>query len=250
MTNEWPGTYLVLGASGGVGATLSRALAARGCRVVLAAPASERLDALQAELGMPALELDARQRDAVVEAVATAKADGDLRGVANCVGSILLKPAHRTSEQEYGDVLRLNLDTAFNTVAAAAPALRGGGSIVLFSSAAAAAGMPNHEAIAAAKAGVEGLTRAAASSYARTGVRVNAIAPGLVDTPLAAAITGNEAAAEASRAMHALGRLGQPEDVASAALWLLGPESTWVTGQVYGVDGGLANVRPPARLGR
>jgi NAD(P)-dependent dehydrogenase (short-subunit alcohol dehydrogenase family) len=250
MSNEWSGTYLVLGASGGIGSTLSRALVARGAKVVLAAPASARLEALRAELGMPAVELDARRRAEVSEAVGVAKADGDLRGVANCVGSILLKPAHRTSEQDYDDVLQLNLTTAFNAVAAAAPALRGGGSIVLFSSAAASSGMPNHEAIAAAKAGVEGLTRAAASSYARTGVRVNAIAPGLVDTPLAASITGNEAAAEASRAMHALGRLGQPEDVAAAALWLLGPESSWVTGQVYGVDGGLAHVRPPARLGR
>jgi NAD(P)-dependent dehydrogenase (short-subunit alcohol dehydrogenase family) len=115
---------------------------------------------------------------------------------------------------------------------------------VLCSTAAARAGFANHEAIAAAKAGVIGLTLSAAATYAPRNIRVNCVAPGLVDTPLAARITGSPAALQASTAMHALGRIGRPEDVASAMAWLLDPENSWVTGQVIGVDGGLGSLKP------
>ena len=118
-----------------------------------------------------------------------------------------------------------------------------GGSIVLVSSAAAQIGLANHEAIAAAKAGVIGLTRAAAASYSRQGIRVNAVAPGLVRTKLTARLTSSPQAEQTSIAMHALGRIGEPEDVASAIAWLLDSDQSWVTGQVIGVDGGLGSIR-------
>ncbi len=124
--------------------------------------------------------------------------------------------------------------------------MKSGGSLVLISSAAARVGLVNHEAIAAAKAGVEGLVRAAAASYARYGVRVNAVAPGLLRTPLTEMITSNEAAERASIAMHAIGRLGLPRDIASVVAWLLNPRNDWVTGQVLGIDGGLSTVRTRA----
>jgi len=114
---------------------------------------------------------------------------------------------------------------------------------VLVSSAAARVGLPNHEAIAAAKAAVIGLTLSAAATYASYGVRVNCVAPGLVRTPATARITSNEASLRMSEQMHALGRIGEPEDVASAIAWLLAPGAGWVTGQVIGVDGGLSSVR-------
>ena len=118
-----------------------------------------------------------------------------------------------------------------------------GGSIVLISSAAARLGMPHHETIAAAKAGVQGLALAAAATYARRNLRVNCVAPGLTRTALTQAITVNEKVAAGSRSMHALGRFGEPSEVASAIAWLLDPEQAWITGQVIGVDGGLATVR-------
>jgi NAD(P)-dependent dehydrogenase (short-subunit alcohol dehydrogenase family) len=243
---------LVLGASGGIGAALSRRLAARGVRVEVAARPSDRLDALANELGRSPRGLDATSLDEVKECVqGVVQEAGRLDGIANCVGSLLLKPAHRTSAAEFAATLATNLGSAFNAVASAAPQLRAtGGSIVLVSSAAASTGMPNHEAIAAAKAGIEGLARSAAASYGSSGVRVNVVAPGLVQTPLTDRITRSEAAAEASRGMHALGRLGAADDVAGLMDWLLSDESTWVTGQVMGVDGGLARVRPPQRIAR
>ena len=139
-------------------------------------------------------------------------------------------------------MLRTNLDSAFATVRSGAKSMREGGSIVLLASAAAEVGLVNHEAIAAAKAGVIGLARSAAATYAPR-LRVNVVAPGLVRTPLSERITGSEAALKASVAMHPLGRIGEPEDVARAICWLLDPAQDWVTGQVLGVDGGLADLK-------
>ena len=109
--------------------------------------------------------------------------------------------------------------------------------------AAARLGMANHEAIAAAKAGIQGLALSAAATYAPRNLRFNCVAPGLTRTPLTARITGNETVAKGSLAMHALGRFGDPADVASAIEWLLDPGQHWITGQILGVDGGLATVR-------
>lgn len=202
------------------------------------------LEAIAAETGATPFVLDATRPAEVEAAVAKAvELDGRLDGLANCVGSILLKPAHLTSEEEWDAVVAANLKSAYAAVRAAARVMTTGGSIVLVSSAAARLGLANHEAIAAAKAGVIGLTLSAAATYAPKGIRVNAVAPGLVRTPLTARITGNDAALKASTAMHALGRAGEPEEVASAIAWLLDPAQAWVTGQVIGVDGGLATLR-------
>ena len=140
-----------------------------------------------------------------------------------------------------------SFDTAFATVRAAAKTMRtNGGSVVLMASSAATVGLPSHEAIAAAKAGVIGLGRSAAATYASKGIRFNVIAPGLVETPMSAKITGNPLMLKASEAMHPLGRIGRPDEVASMIAWLLGEESAWVTGQVFGLDGGMSTVRSKA----
>lgn len=238
------GCIVVLGATGGIGSALARRLAARGTPLLLGGRNAGKLEALAAETGAASRVLDARRAAEVLAALeAAVERHGRVAGVANCVGSLLLKPAHLTSQEDFDATVATNLGSAFATVHAAGRVMRQGGSIVLVSSAAARLGLPNHEAIAAAKAGVIGLTLSAAASYASRGLRVNCVAPGLVETPLTASITGNATAAKASTAMHALGRLGAPGDVASAIEWFLAPEQSWVTGQVLGVDGGLASVR-------
>ncbi|MFO0936372.1 MAG: SDR family oxidoreductase [Gemmataceae bacterium] len=159
-------------------------------------------------------------------------------------GSLLLKPAVSTSESEWQATIAANLTSAFSVVRACSQAMIGqGGSIVLVSSAAARIGIANHEAIAAAKAGVIGLTLSAAATYGPRGIRVNCVAPGLVRTPLTTRLTSNDASLKASTAMHALGRIGDVADVASAIDWLLNAEQSWVTGQVLGIDGGLGSLR-------
>jgi NAD(P)-dependent dehydrogenase (short-subunit alcohol dehydrogenase family) len=244
MEHDGP-VLVVIGATGGIGAALSRLLAAQGARVVVAGRDLERARVLAGEVEGEPMAVDATDAAQVEVVMARAvERFGRLDGVANCVGSLLLKPAHLTTPAEWEQVLHTNLTSAFNCVRAAVRLLRArGGAIVLVSSAAARIGLANHEAIAAAKAGVAGLVQSAAASYAAANIRINGVAPGLVRTPLTARITGNANALRASTAMHALGRIGEPEDVAGAIAWLLHPSQSWITGQVIAVDGGLSTIQ-------
>lgn len=237
--------HLILGASGAVGSALARRLAEQDALVVVAGRRLDALETLADEVAGVPLEVDARDFDQVADAFdEVKKLPGRLVGAVNCVGSILLKPAHLTSAADLDEVIRTNLFSAFATVRSASRLMRkGGGSIVLVSSAAASIGLANHEAIAAAKAAVEGLTRSAATTYSAAGIRVNAVAPGLVDSNMSRRIVDNPKALEASLALHPSGRVGQPEEIASLIHWLLGSESTWVTGQIWGIDGGLAGLK-------
>ncbi|MFG0284905.1 MAG: SDR family NAD(P)-dependent oxidoreductase [Phycisphaerales bacterium JB039] len=240
---QFPSSCVIIGATGGVGSALTRRLAGK-TRLTLAARDADRLQTLADEVDARFVRADASSFEQMADLFEQA---GEIDAAVNLAGSILLKPAHLTSEADLHDTISQNLVTAFATVRAASRAMRGGGgSIVLMSSAAARYGLTNHEAIAAAKAGVEGLTRAAAASYAARSIRVNAVAPGLVDSPMAKGITGNETALAASRAMHPLGRIGEPDEIARVIEWLISPESSWITGQVIGVDGGLSAVQSRA----
>jgi NAD(P)-dependent dehydrogenase (short-subunit alcohol dehydrogenase family) len=195
--------------------------------------------------GVDYRSVDAEDWDSVEALFENLKAEEfPLTGVTLCVGSILLKPAHLTRKEEFDAVISKNLSSAFATVRAASKALsKTGGSIVLVSTAAAQHGLANHEAISAAKAGVEGLARSAAATYAKRQIRVNCVAPGLVRTPLSERITGNPSSLEMSEKMHPLGRIGEAIEVARAITWLLSSDQGWITGQTIGVDGGLSSLR-------
>lgn len=237
---------LVLGAYGGIGSTLIRRLRKRNWQIVAGGRDEARLHELCRETDAHPVIVDTTSSASMEQAFSSASRHlGGLDGVALCVGSMLLKPAHLTSDDEWHQTLQTNLTSAFYTVKYGAKTLgaSGGGSVVLISTVAARLGLANHEAIAAAKAGIEGLARSAAATYAGKQVRINCLAPGLVETPLSAKITANEAALKASKAMHPLGRIGTPDNVASSLEWLLNPEQNWITGQVIGVDGGLSTVR-------
>jgi NAD(P)-dependent dehydrogenase (short-subunit alcohol dehydrogenase family) len=189
--------------------------------------------------------VDASDPEAVAAVTSAAQSElGSLDGIVNCVGSVFLKPAHLTSAQEWNETVTTNLTSAFAVVRAAGSVLReSGGSVVLMASAAARTGLPNHEAIAAAKGGVIGLALSAAATYAKANIRFNVVAPGLVKTGATARITESPAGSKTSLGMHPLGRFGEPEDIAAAIHWLLDPTQSWITGQVIGVDGGLADLK-------
>jgi NAD(P)-dependent dehydrogenase (short-subunit alcohol dehydrogenase family) len=242
--------YVIMGATGGIGSELSRTLAAKGAKLLLAGRQKEKVESLAGELGAQAYVFDATRVEEVERSIAAAvKGFGRVDGIANCVGSLLLKAAHSTSEEEWMSVLHTNLTSSFAAVRAAGKHMRkAGGSVALVSTAAARHGLANHEAIAAAKGGVIGLVLSAAATYARYGIRFNCVAPGLVRTPMTAGITGNEMAVKASSAMHALGKIGEPEHIASGLAWLLDPVQNWVTGQVLGIDGGLSSVMPRIKV--
>ena len=249
---DTPPVYVVLGATGGIGSELSRRLAEGGAKLVLGARNEEKLETLAEDLGALPVKLDATRSQEVDGLFAKAAEEhGRIDGAVNCVGSFMLKPAHLTKDEEWAETIALNLNTAFGTVKAAVKYMPEGGSVVLLSSVAARVGLANHEAVAAAKAGVIGLAMSAATTYLPRGLRINVVAPGLVQTQMTRKITASETSRKASEELHPMGRLGEPGDIASAISWLLSPEAGWVTGQVFGVDGGLSTLHPmPRRAAR
>ena len=241
--------YVVLGASGGIGSCVVSRLRQQGCGVFVASRESDHLRQMSADFGFPTMMIDATKFDEVDGCFkAACEIFGKIDGAVNCVGSLLLKPAHLTGEKEWQETIAKNLTSSFATVRSAAKVMRrDGGSVILLSSAAARIGLSNHEAIAAAKAGVLGLAQSAAASYAAKNIRFNVVAPGLVKTKLTQRIWENDRNAQTSESMHALGRLGEPDEVASLITWLLAPENSWVTGEVFSIDGGLSNVKTNVR---
>lgn len=240
-----PAPVLIIGASSGVGRALAQRLHAAGTPLHLAARNRDRLAATAAELGgAPFSICDATDPKALAAAVSAAVGDGGaLAGLAYCPGSIVLKPLKRVTDADMIDAFRLNAVGAALAVQAAEAALRAGtGAVVLFSTVAASTGFPGHAVTAAAKGAVEALTRALAADLAPQ-VRVNCIAPSLLRTPLAHSITANEAMAKSIAGMHPLPRLGEAEDAAALAAFLLSPEASWITAQVIAVDGGRSVLR-------
>lgn len=237
-----PKTALITGANGGIGSSLARKLDDAGTRLVLAGRNAEALNALGTELGTPVIVCDFTKPEEVASCIAATLAElGEIEAAAHCIGSILLKPAHLTSTQDWNAVMDTNLNSSFHLLnQLGRPMSKSGGSLAFVTSVAAEKGLANHEAISAAKAGLAGLTRSAAATYAKSGFRINCVAPGLTDTPLAAPITGNESARKFSEAMHPLGRLGHPDEIASSLFFLLSPDNSWITGQTLSVDGGLS----------
>ncbi|NBT86457.1 MAG: SDR family oxidoreductase [Alphaproteobacteria bacterium] len=227
--------FLVIAASSAIGQATVRMLEADGHRVFKTARTNERIH--------PDILLDASDFNAVDDVFKRAvDLFGAIDGVVNFAGSLLLKPAHLTTAENYDDVIKSSLATAFATVRSAGKYMKGG-SVVLMSSAAHAIGLANHEAIAAAKAGVVGLALSAAATYADANLRFNVVCPGLTETPLTERITKNDAALAYSLAMHPLKRVGQPDDIARAITFLLNPDNSWITGQVLSVDGGLSKLK-------
>jgi NAD(P)-dependent dehydrogenase (short-subunit alcohol dehydrogenase family) len=228
--------YLVFAASSGIGQAVVQQLKQEKNAVLTTARTANKI--------IPDFTIDASDFDAVEHVFESV---GVIDGVVNCAGSLLLKPAHLTTAGQFDEVIVASLKTAFAVVRAAGKYMRGGGSVVLVSSAAAMAGYANHEAIASAKAGIIGLVRSAAATYASQNLRFNAVAPGLIETPLTQQLTTNPAARKISEAMHALGRIGSPEDIARAICFLLDTRNSFITGQVIAVDGGLSMVHPKVR---
>lgn len=165
-------------------------------------------------------------------------------GLVYCPGSINLRPFQSLKVENFIDDFQINLIGAVNVLKAALPRLKksDSASVVLFSTVAVQTGMPYHASIAAAKGAVEGLMRSLAAEWSPT-IRVNAIAPSLTDTPLAEQLLNNEQKQKSSAERHPLKRFGQPDDIANMALFLLSEKSSWMTGQVVHVDGGLSSVK-------
>jgi NAD(P)-dependent dehydrogenase (short-subunit alcohol dehydrogenase family) len=235
---------LLIGATGGIGSVLSRKLAAQGASLILFSRNAEKLNELSTELNSEniAVDGDANNYSDLQKAVDRGiETYGHIDILIHAVGSIILKPLHKTEEKDFRDTLELNLVSPFLSIRAVIDHMiqQKSGSVIVISSVAGSKGLMNHEAISAAKGGLEAMIRSASVSYAKKGIRFNAVAPGLVDTPLAGFLTGSEMSKRASLSMHPMGRLGSPSDIADAVMYLASDESSWVTGAVIPVDGGM-----------
>jgi len=229
------GSYVIAGGTKGIGAAITRQLLSEGHQVTILARESSNDPTLQAaefvawdarEGVLPALTLDC------------------IDGAVYCPGTIRLKPFHRFTVAEYMEDWQINaLGAALFLQALHKPlTVHDSSSVVLFSTVAVQQGMSFHASIAMAKGAIEGLGRSLAAEWAPH-VRVNTIAPSLTQTPLAEKLLASSDKIEAVNKRHPMGRVGQPEDLASLACFLLGPQSSWITGQVIGADGGMSHVR-------
>lgn len=230
-------TYLIAGGSRGIGREL----------VTLLAPDAERVDVWSRSAdGVPVAGSVHHHACDITGTDPLPDSPESIQGAVYCPGTVNLKSFRVLSEADFRSDWEVNLLGAVRFLKACQPRLQGRdgepASVVLFSTVAVSQGMPMHSSVAAAKGAVEGLVRSLAAEWAPK-IRVNAIAPALVDTPLVDRMLNNPEKREAMAARYPLKRFGTPADAAAVARFLLSPESSWITGQVLGLDGGMSTLR-------
>lgn len=171
--------------------------------------------------------------------------EGPIDGILYCPGSINLKPFTNLKAKDFQQDFDINVHGLVATVQQYLPNLKQAtqASVVAFSTVAVQTGMAYHASVAAAKGAVEGLIRSLAAEYAPA-IRFNAIAPSLIDTPMANRLLRNDKQRAASEERHPLKRIGAPQDIGHMAAFLLAEQASWITGQVIGIDGGMGSTRP------
>ena len=235
--------YLIIGGNSDIATDVIDRLSDAGHHIHALVRNEEDAARLQSQ-GLSTTVGDATKEDDIKQCVAAAKENGDINGILHCVGSIVIRPPHALNQEAFEDVITTNLTSAFLTLSIGGKAMlrQGQGRMVFTSSVAGSLGLVNHEAIAAAKGGIEAMVRSAAATYARRGLRINAVAPGLTDTKMASKILASEAMRDAASQKIPTQRINLKQEAASAMFWLLTDAPDNLTGQVLHLDGGMANV--------
>jgi NAD(P)-dependent dehydrogenase (short-subunit alcohol dehydrogenase family) len=237
----------VTGARGGIGRALVARLRSRGLRVAAVGRDLATLNDVPAEAHITA-DMTTPEGAAAAFAACREQLGAAPSWLAHAVGSTLIAPLHRTRAEQAREVLRINLESSLWTLQAWITSLNGApGAAVFVSSVVARIGVANHEAIAAAKGGVEALVRGAAATYAPQGLRINAVAPGMTETPMTQGMLKIPAMREGAAKQYPLGGVQTADEVAAAMDWLLSDNAARLTGQVLAVDGGFTTVRPLVR---
>ena len=239
-------SFLIVGGSSDIAIILGKRILDNGDNLTLLVRDSARVSEL-ANLGANIVVGDGLDEEIVSYSVDAAKelGLGKVDGVVHLIGSLALRPPHAMGVDSFEEVIRTNLTSSFLTLSRSAKAMLRNqtGRIVFTSSVAGSLGLVNHEAIAAAKGGVEAMVRSAAATYAKRGIRINAVAPGLTNTRMAESVIKSDTAREIAVGMIPLNRINEPEEVASTIHWLLTDAPDNITGQVFHLDGGMLQLR-------
>lgn len=235
---------LVIGASGGIGSNLVQKLDSENAKLILFSRNKEKLENLNKTLENENIIVsgDAAKFSDLENAVKLGiEKFGRIDSLIHAVGSIFLKPIHNTDEEIFRNTIELNLISPFLAIKSVIKHMidKKSGNVVVISSVAGSKGLMNHESISAAKGGLESMIRSASVTYAKKGIRFNGVALGLVDTPLSKFLTENPISKKVSESLHPMGRIGNPNDVVNAILYLASDDSSWVTGTIIPVDGGM-----------
>ncbi|MFK7814129.1 MAG: SDR family NAD(P)-dependent oxidoreductase [Maribacter sp.] len=222
---------LLIGGSHGIGLSMAKQLLP-DYNVFIASRTSEDLD------GMNVTHIPF---DVTTDELDTSALPEEIHGFAYCPGSINLKPFKMMSLDTFQEDMQLNFFSLVKVVKTIMSRMAEDASMVFFSTVAVGTGMPFHTSVAAAKGAIEGYAKSMAAEYAPK-IRVNVVAPSLVDTPLAKRLLSNDRKREMMSVRHPLKRVGEAEDIANIAVFLLGEKSSWMTGQIVGVDGGMSTL--------
>ncbi len=232
---------LIIGATGSIGSSLCKKIVADGGEVHLVGRDEKSLTELASELNSSFTVTDVLEEN-FSNKILNDLGDTPLDGLAYCVGSIDLKPIKMTKKSDYMQSFNLNLISATEIIRSTSENLKKNkGSIVLFSTVAVRRGFTNHSIVASAKGAIEGLTVSLAAEFAPN-IRVNCIAPSLTKSKISNFLLKNEKIAEGIAKMHPLKRIGEGSDSSSVANFLLSSNSSWITGQIFGVDGGRSSL--------
>ena len=226
---------LVIGGSSGIGLALVTLLSPDN-NVYVASRSSERIDGLK---------VNHIPFDATKDTIDTSLLPETLDGFVYCPGSINLRPFKGLKIEAFTDDFEINVMGAIKSLKSVLGLLLASAkasSVVFYSTVAVQTGMPFHSSISASKGAIEGLTRSLAAEFAPK-IRVNAIAPSIVDTPLASKFLNNDVKMEKANERHPLGRIGTAKELADVTAFLLGDQSSWMTGRILQIDGGIGNLK-------
>ena len=235
------GKYLIFGATGSIGSNLAKLMASKNQDVQLIGRDENGLNSLSSELGCKYNVVDVLDEQSIKNLKNEFEGQ-DISGIAYCVGSIDLKPVRAVKKDDLMKCFDLNFFPIFETIKNFQDNLKKNkGSIVIFSTVAVQRGFTNHSIIASVKGAIEGLTVSLAAEFAPN-IRVNCIAPSLTKSKIAEPILKNKLIAEGVAKAHPMKRVGEGRDAAAMAQFLLSEDSSWITGQIIGVDGGRSKL--------
>ena len=229
-------SYLVVGGSSGIGYEVVKQLASAGNKVYVISREPEKIEDSE---NIKKISYDVTNSDEKFPSI-----EDSFKGLVYCPGTINLKPVKSLKEKDFADDFNVNALGAVRTIQNYLPNLsrEENSSIVMFSTVAVQTGMAYHASVAMAKGAVEGLTRSLAAELAPK-IRVNAIAPSITDTPLAERLLSTDEKRNASAKRHPLNKIGNAEEIANAVQFLLSDDSSWITGQILKIDGGLSAIK-------